>query len=38
MTHESGKVEMGNMRWTAILENQAGKWIIVHEHVSVPMQ
>jgi ketosteroid isomerase-like protein len=38
MTHQSGKVEMGNMRWTAILENQAGKWIIVHEHVSVPMQ
>jgi ketosteroid isomerase-like protein len=38
MTHQSGKVDMGNMRWTAILENQDGKWKIVHEHVSVPMQ
>jgi ketosteroid isomerase-like protein len=38
MTHKSGKVDMGNMRWTAILENQDGKWKIVHEHVSVPMQ
>jgi ketosteroid isomerase-like protein len=38
MTHNSGKVDMGNMRWTAILENQDGKWMIVHEHVSVPMQ
>jgi ketosteroid isomerase-like protein len=38
MTHKSGKVDMGNMRWTAILENQNGKWLIVHEHVSVPMQ
>jgi len=38
MTHKSGKVDMGNMRWTAILENQNGKWAIVHEHVSVPMQ
>lgn len=38
MTHRSGKVDMGNMRWTAILENQDGQWKIVHEHVSVPMQ
>jgi ketosteroid isomerase-like protein len=38
MTHKSGKVDMGNLRWTAILENQDGKWMIVHEHVSVPMQ
>jgi len=38
MTHKSGKIDMGNMRWTAILENQDGKWMIVHEHVSVPMQ
>ena len=38
MTHQSGKVDMGNMRWTAILENEDGKWKIVHEHVSVPMQ
>jgi ketosteroid isomerase-like protein len=38
MTHQSGKVDMGNMRWTAILENQGGNWKTVHEHVSVPMQ
>lgn len=38
MTQKAGKVEMGNMRWTAVLENQDGKWKIVHEHVSVPMQ
>jgi ketosteroid isomerase-like protein len=38
MTHNSGKVDMGNMRWTAILENQDGEWRIVHEHVSVPIQ
>jgi ketosteroid isomerase-like protein len=38
MTHRSGKVDMGNMRWTAIFENQDGSWKIVHEHVSVPMQ
>lgn len=38
MTHKSGKVDMGNMRWTAILENRDGHWKIVHEHVSVPMQ
>jgi len=24
-------------RWTAILHHEGGKWLIVHEHVSVPM-
>ena len=38
MTNKSGKVEMGNFRWTAIWENQGGKWLIVHEHVSQPVQ
>ncbi|HEV2468158.1 MAG TPA: nuclear transport factor 2 family protein [Candidatus Sulfotelmatobacter sp.] len=38
MTHKNGKVDMGNMRWTAVFENDGGKWMIVHEHVSVPMQ
>lgn len=36
MTQKGGKVEMGNMRWTVVFENQDGKWLIVHEHVSVP--
>lgn len=38
MTHKSGKVDMGNFRWTAIFEKQQGKWLIIHEHVSVPEQ
>ena len=38
MTTKAGKVEMGNFRWTAIFENIDGKWLIVHEHVSEPIQ
>ena len=38
MTTKAGKVEMGNFRWTMIFENQDGKWMIVHEHVSEPLQ
>jgi ketosteroid isomerase-like protein len=38
MTTKAGKVEMGNFRWTAIFENEDGKWPIVHEHVSEPIQ
>ena len=38
MTTKAGKVEMGNFRWTVIFENQDGKWMIVHEHVSAPVQ
>ena len=37
MTHKSGKVDMGQFRWTAILERHDGKWLIVHEHVSEPI-
>jgi ketosteroid isomerase-like protein len=37
MTTKAGKIEMGNFRWTVIWENEDGKWLIVHEHVSVPM-
>jgi ketosteroid isomerase-like protein len=36
MTQKSGKREMATFRWTAIFEKQNGKWLIVHEHVSVP--
>ncbi len=25
-------------RWTMIFENQDGKWLIIHEHVSAPLQ
>jgi len=37
MTKKDGKVEMGNFRWTVVFENQDGKWVIVHEHVSAPL-
>ena len=36
MTHQNGKIDMGNFRWTVVFEKQGGKWLIVHEHVSVP--
>jgi ketosteroid isomerase-like protein len=38
MTTQAGKVEMGNFRWTVVFENQDGRWLIVHEHVSAPLQ
>jgi ketosteroid isomerase-like protein len=38
MTTKAGKVEMGNFRWTVVFENQDGNWMIVHEHVSEPLQ
>jgi ketosteroid isomerase-like protein len=39
LVHKSGKVDMGDFRWTVIWERQTdGKWLIVHEHVSEPLQ
>lgn len=38
MTQKSGKVDMGNFRWTVLWGNEDGKWLIVHEHVSAPLQ
>jgi ketosteroid isomerase-like protein len=38
MTTKAGKVEMGNFRWTVVWQNEDGKWLIVHEHVSAPLQ
>jgi ketosteroid isomerase-like protein len=38
MTHKNDKVDTGNFRWTVVFEQQGGKWLIVHEHVSVPLQ
>ena len=37
LTTKAGKVEMSNFRWTGVFENQNGKWMIVHEHVSAPL-
>lgn len=38
LTQKSGKREMATFRWTAVFEKQGGKWLIVHEHVSEPIQ
>ena len=38
MTQKSGKHDMGNFRWTVVWQKQGGKWLIVHEHVSEPLQ
>ena len=38
MMEKSGKDDRGDMRWTVVWQKQNGKWLIVHEHVSVPMQ
>jgi len=34
----AGKHELGTFRWTVIFQKQDGKWLIVHEHTSVPLQ
>jgi ketosteroid isomerase-like protein len=35
----SGKHELSTFRWTVLLQKQPdGKWLIVHEHTSVPEQ
>ena len=33
---KSGKRDLATFRWTAIFQRQSGKWLIVHEHVSMP--
>ena len=36
MTHKNGKTDNNVFRWTFVLEKQGGKWLTVHEHVSLP--
>jgi ketosteroid isomerase-like protein len=38
LTEQSGKRDLSTMRWTAVFQKQDGKWLIVHEHVSEPLQ
>src|SRR5579864_8988647 len=38
MADKNGKVDMGDLGWTFVIEKQGGKWPIVHEHVSMPIQ
>ena len=35
-TMKSGRRDLATFRWTAIFQQQQGKWLIVHEHVSIP--
>jgi uncharacterized protein (TIGR02246 family) len=37
LTFKDGKTEEFDARHTAIWEKRSGKWLIVHEHLSVPM-
>ena len=30
--------EMATFRWTYVFQNQDGRWLIVHEHISAPLQ
>jgi len=38
MVHNSDKHDMGAFRWTVVWHKEGGKWLIVHEHVSEPVQ
>ena len=35
---KNGKREMATMRWTVIWERRGGRWLIVHDHTSQPLQ
>ena len=35
-THKDGSKDNIDGRWTVVWERSAGKWLIVHEHVSLP--
>jgi ketosteroid isomerase-like protein len=35
-THKDGSKDNTDGRWTAVWEKSGGKWLIVHEHVSLP--
>jgi len=37
-TTNGGKYEMATLRWTFVFEKVGDKWLIAHEHVSVPEQ
>ncbi len=34
----NGKSDKAVLRWTAVLQKQNGKWLILHEHVSRPTE
>jgi ketosteroid isomerase-like protein len=38
MVAKTGLHEMSTFRWTYVFQNQDGKWLVVHEHISAPLQ
>ncbi|HYA22848.1 MAG TPA: nuclear transport factor 2 family protein [Terriglobales bacterium] len=38
LTEKSGKHDLGIFRWTVVWQKQGGQWLIVHEHISAPLQ
>ena len=38
VTTTTGKHEMSTLRWTVIFEKVGDKWVIAHEHFSIPAQ
>lgn len=38
MVAKSGQHDMATFRWTYVFQKQDGKWLIVHEHISEPLQ
>jgi len=38
MTTKDGKTTEANLRYTGIWEKRGPSWLLVHEHISVPMQ
>lgn len=37
-TSPQGEAQKLTLRWTAVLEQQEGHWVITHEHVSAPAE
>jgi ketosteroid isomerase-like protein len=37
-TSQQGEKQTLTLRWTAVLVQQDGRWVITHEHVSVPAE
>lgn len=38
LVEKSGKHDLGTFRWTVLWQKQGGQWLIVHEHISEPLQ
>lgn len=38
MVAKTGLHEMATFRWTYVFQNIDGKWLLVHEHISEPLQ